>query len=322
MAIKNILAVRSDRFGEFLLNIPAMRALKENFKGSRLTLAVDPYVEGLARALGFVDEVVLWENRRHNWSEILKFSSRIRKDRFDLCVILNPSKDSHLAAFLGGVPVRLGYDRKWGFLLTHKIKDRKTLGEKHEVEYNLDLVSAVGVTTQDTSLRIPLAEAEIARAGEDFKLGASGKIVAIHPWTSDPVKQWPPEFFYSLTKKMLECNGIKIVVIGGKEEAIRAGALFKDMGGQFIDATGKTSLVQLAGLLKNCRLLISCDSGPAHLASCVGTPALVLFRSDLAGKTAKRWGPWGSGNYVIEKSKVTDITPEEVFNKAREALSL
>lgn len=322
MAIKNILAIRNDRFGEFLLNIPALRALKETFKATRLTLAVDPYVEELAQVLGFIDDVIPWENRRHNWGEVLRFSSRIRKNKFDLCVVLNPSRDSHLAAFLGGVPMRLGYDRKWAFLLTHKIKDRKNLGEKHEVEYNLELVNAIGAATQDTSLKLSLTDAQITKARDDFNLGASGKVVAIHPWTSDPVKQWPPNFFYTLAKKLIEYGGIKIVAIGAREELSRAGGLFKDMGEKFVDATGKTSLVELAGVLKNCSLLISCDSGPAHLASCVGTPALVLFRLDLAGKTAKRWGPWGKGHYVIEKDRLFDITVEEVFNKAKEALNL
>jgi len=65
--VNNILCFRNDRFGEFLLNIPALRALKNGFPGSRLTLAVDPYVKELAQRLSFVDEVITWENRRHSF---------------------------------------------------------------------------------------------------------------------------------------------------------------------------------------------------------------------------------------------------------------
>jgi len=58
-----------------------------------------------------------------------------------------------------------------------------------------------------------------------------------------------------------------------------------------------------------------------HLASGVGGRVLALFRNDIQGKTAKRWGPWGEGHYVIEKNNLSDITVDEVFNKAKEMLA-
>jgi len=85
--------------------------------------------------------------------------------------------------------------------------------------------------------------------------------------------------------------------------------------------TGKTTLKQLASLLKKSRLLISGDSGPVHLACAVGTPVIVIFRNDIPGKSAKRWGPWGPGNFIIEKDNLCDITVDEVFSKAKEALN-
>ena len=57
-----------------------------------------------------------------------------------------------------------------------------------------------------------------------------------------------------------------------------------------------------------------------HLAAAVGTPVVALFRNDLAGKTAKRWGPWGEGHVVIEQSSLNDISVVEVFNKIKEKL--
>jgi ADP-heptose:LPS heptosyltransferase len=84
-----------------------------------------------------------------------------------------------------------------------------------------------------------------------------------------------------------------------------------------VDLVNKTSLVELAQVLKQARLLISCDSGPMHLGAAVGTPVVALFRNDLPGKTARRWGPWGPGHAVIEKSRLEDISVEEVLDKAR-----
>ena len=145
-------------------------------------------------------------------------------------------------------------------------------------------------------------------------------LVAIHPWTSDPIKQWPRDYFLELALRLKELAGLKVIIIGGKEEADKSGNLYSAQSG-LINLAGSTTLKQLAALLSRCKLLISGDSGPVHLASGVGGRVLALFRNDIQGKTAKRWGPWGEGHYVIEKNNLSDITVDEVFNKAKEMLA-
>ncbi len=128
-----ILAVRTDRFGEFLLNIPAFRALKNSFPGAHLVLLVNPAVRELAECVECADEVMAWENRRHSFLELWSFSRLLKKKRFDICLIFNPVKEFNLVSFFAGIPMRVGYNRKWGFLLTHKMTDEKCLGRKHDV---------------------------------------------------------------------------------------------------------------------------------------------------------------------------------------------
>ncbi len=105
----------------------------------------------------------------------------------------------------------------------------------------------------------------------------------------------------------------KVLIVGGKEEAQRSFSVFKGMGEEVLDFTGKTTLRELGAILKRCRFLVSGDSGPVHLACAVGTPVVAIFRNDILGKGPKRWGPWGSGNFVIENSSLSLITAEEVF---------
>jgi ADP-heptose:LPS heptosyltransferase len=68
-------------------------------------------------------------------------------------------------------------------------------------------------------------------------------------------------------------------------------------------------------------LLISADSGPVHLASCVGVPVVAIFRNDIPGKSPKRWGPGAKESIVIEKNNLYDITVKEVFEKVKEVLN-
>jgi heptosyltransferase-2 len=302
--INNILAIRNDRFGEFLLIIPALRALKEKYPQANITLAVDAYVAELAGIVEGVNDVIIWDNREHSYGEVFAFSRHLKGRGFDLAVIFNPSEESNQACFLAGIPMRVGYDRKWAFTLTHKIKDEKHLALKHEVEYNLDLVGLIGASTQDKSLKLNVGTSSLLGAVKE------SHVIAIHPWTSDPVKQWPLQRFKELIKRLA---GLDIVLIGGREELEKHRDFFEGLHEITINLTGKTDLIQLAEVLKDVDLLVTGDSGPMHLAAAVGTPVVALFRNDIPGKTARRWGPWGEGHEIIEKAKLEDITVDEVI---------
>lgn len=317
------MAVRNDRFGEFLLNIPALRALKETFPAAKITLVVGEGVKDLAEGLSIADKVLEWDaKKRHGLLERINFIRLLRKQRFDLAVILNPSKVFHVFSYLAGIPLRLGYGRKCGCCLTHKIKDLKHLGQKHEVDYNLELVSLADAQTRNKALSIVLREKDkifIDNLLKKHNITETSKLVALHPFTSDPLKQWPIEKFKALTRRLISELLVKVIIIGGKEEEA-ANASFALLSPEVIDLTGKTTLLESAALLKKMRLLISNDSGPVHLARAVSIPVLAIFRNDLPGKNARRWGPWGEGNIVIEKSDLEQISVDEVFTAARSLL--
>ena len=303
--IKNILVVRTDRFGEFLLNIPALRALKESYPQARLTLAVSPEVKALAECVTYADEVVVWDNN---------FKQELKKRKFGLVLILNPTKEAHWLSFRARIPVRVGYNRKWGFLLNRKIADLKHLGLKHEVEYNLDLAGLAEAKTLERSVSLgklpPFPHPEYDQA------------IAVHPFTSDPLKQWPREKFRELAQRVEQELKLKVVVVGVVKENEGAGReLFEGLGSGIVNLINRTSLIELAQILKSCRLLISCDSGPMHLAAAVGTPVIALFRNDLPGKAAGRWGPWGRGNRVIEAPDLNQISVEKLLGVIKEVLS-
>ncbi len=320
MEIKKILIIRSDRFGEFILNTPAIKAVKNKFPAASIALMVSPVVKEIVEGWPIIDEILVYPKGR--LQGILSLVSEFRKRKFDLAIALNPKKEFHIATFLAGIPVRVGYNRKFGLLLSHKIQDKKHLGQKHEVEYNLELLKAIGINCQDKSLFVSFDRED--EKVVNFVLGERGvsdtdNIIVVHPWTSDSVKQWPLDNFAKLVKSLLKEISLKVIIIGSKEEVGQSEEFCKDKIG-LINLTGKLTLRQLAAFLRRCKLLVSNDSGPVHIAAAVGTPVVALFRSDLPGKSAKRWGPWGQGHIVIEKSNLYDITVDEVFDKVKEVL--
>lgn len=317
--LKKILVVRNDRFGEFILNIPALRALKETFAASRIIAVVDPAAGELAGHIPFVDEIIEWGSREHSLLAKFRFIGLLKEKNIDAAVMLNPSKDFNIFTYLAGIPIRVGYNRKLGFLLTHKMQDEKSRGGKHEIEYNLELVRLIGAQTQDKSLSLPLGTNMVDTAAKELGLEGSQNLVAIHPWTSDAVKQWPLGYFRILAERLAGEPGLKLVIVGAKDEIRKSRELFTDSV-NLTNLTGKTTLIQLAAILKMSQLLISGDSGPVHLSCAVGTPVIAIFRNDIPGKGAKRWGPWGDSHTVIEKSNLCDITPDEVFDRIKERL--
>ena len=315
---RGILLVRTDRIGELLLTTPAFGAVRESFPGAKITLIVKPSSSVVVEGNPCIDSIVKLDpgSDLDSLSKRLRFIRFLGGSGFDMAIIFNPSKFFNIAAFLAGIPVRVGYDRKLGFLLTNAIEDRKYLCEKHEVEYNLELVSLVGAKTDNKSLSLTIDN----NVSKELNIENSDNLVALHPWTSDPIKQWPEKNFYELGKRLIKELNMKVVVIGGKEESGKSAELFNNFDINLNNIAGKTTLKQLAAILKKCKLLVSCDSGPMHLACAVGTPVIAIFRNDIIGKSPKRWGPWGKEHSVTEKNNLFEISVDEVFNKIKEKL--
>lgn len=319
--IKNILVIRNDRFGEFLLNIPVIVALKRHFTSAKIVLAVSSSLDELAKRITLVDGVLVYDSSvSHRFREKFVFLKEIRKRRFDMAVILNPSKEFNIITYLAGIPVRLGYDRKWGFLLNYRIKDKKSEGLKHELHYNLELIKTIGVDFDNSDISFPLEIKD-----EDFPNSKMHEIgiernnfIAVHPWASNPEKEWPLEKFKELALKLSSDFGFKIVVVGGNEEGKRAQEFCSDS--TMIDLTAKTSLVELSGLLKKSRLLVSNDSGPMHLAAVLGAPTVAIFRKRPLSVSARRWGPVGQRNIVIEDDDINSIKVDEVLDGIKKIL--
>lgn len=338
--IRNILVIRTDRMGDVLLNIPAIRALKQTFNAS-VTALFDSSVTELFTGSQEIDKLMPFDAARWKNSAFFRweFLRRLRRGGFDLAVVFNPAKRMHILAYFSGIPLRLGYNRKWGFLLTHKIEDKKFRGEKHEVEYNLDLVRSIGADTTDKDITIPRQNGDerfVDSLLAEHGVASKDLLVAIHPHSSNPAKCWPKERFVQVAGLLHQRFAAKVIIIGGEEEQAAGAEMVSKAACPALNLAGKLTWKQLAAFLRRCRLLISNDSGPAHIAAAVKTPAVVIFGRNIPGAGPLRWRPWGEGNVVLHKNPgcnpcwdrdcpydfkcLTAITPEEVLQVVEEKL--
>jgi heptosyltransferase-2 len=303
---KRILIVRTDRIGDVLLSTPVIKALRDSYPNAYISMMVSPYAKDIVDDNPFLDRVIIYDkNSKHkSWPRSIKFAQNLKKKRFDLALILHPTNRVHLINFFAGIPRRIGYNRKLGFLLTDRIKHTKQLGEKHELEYSLDLVRYLGIEPKDKTLYMPIKEEsekwiDTLFAQEGIK--KTDKLLAIHPGASCPSKIWPPERFAGAADKLAQNYGFKILLVAGPKDIILAQNVIKNMHNPAINLAGKTSVSQLASLLKRCVLFISNDSGPVHIASAVGTPVISIFGRNQKGLSPFRWGPVGKSDCFLHK---------------------
>jgi len=265
-------------------------------------MMVNPAVKGLIEDNPNISEIM-----EYRITSAIELARTLKSKNFDLAIIINPKKEFHMAAFLARIPIRVGFNRKWGFLLTHKVKDLKFLSNKHEVEYNLDLVRAIGIEPKHKKPVLVIRDAFPM-------LDIPEHPVAIHPCTSNPKKKWPEKSFAKLAD-LLTKDGYNTVLISGPDEVASAERVISMMENKPVNLAGKLTLKQLAALLKRCEFLVSCDSGPVHIAAAMETSTVALFGKADLGSRPKRWRPYGQRHIVIQKDKMEDILPEEVVAK-------
>ena len=303
---ERILIVRTDRIGDVLLSTPVIKALRENYPRAHIAMMVSPYAKDIVDGNPYLDEVIIYDkdSAHRSWIASMNFAGDLRKKKFDLTLILHPTNRAHLLAFFSGIPRRVGYDRKLGFLLTDQIEHTKQLGAKHELEYSLDLVRRLGIEPRDKSLFMPIKLESEKWVSELFvreKIAQTDKLLAIHPGASCPSKVWPNERFAWVADKLIAKYKFKALIVAGPKDIGLARNVAENMHEPVINLAGETSLSQLASLLKRCRLFISNDSGPVHIASAVGTPVISIFGRNQPGLSPVRWGPLGLKDRFLHK---------------------
>ncbi len=307
MPFRNILIVRTDRIGDVVLTTPAIKALRQSYPVARISVLVAPATFDLMSGNPYINEILIDDRVRLN-KGLFGFGrlvQELRGKRFDLAVIFHTKRRYNLACAWAGIPYRLGYKNdKFGFLLTHPLKDVRHLGQKHEAQYCLDVLKAVGVEGGELDMFIPLqkpAEEWVGRWQEEHHLKPN-EFIVVHPGASDPAKCWPAANFAALIDRLIERFGLKIVLIGSGATAALAQDILRQSRrqSQVIDLTGRTTLALSASLLRRSCLLISNDSGPVHVAAGVGTAVISLFLRDDPGINPERWRPLGPKSFILQ----------------------
>jgi lipopolysaccharide heptosyltransferase II len=352
---RRILVIRLDLIGDLVLSMVIVRVLKRTYPEAEIDLISVPasakVIEGdpdVTRLLGYDPNI--WRRpqallRGQNWQALRTLLSTLRARDYDLAISVFGKWAAVLAA-LSGAHRTLGFGREsFPGMMTDSVPGKHwTPGEKkHEVDYCLELARAAGATieAEDRYPRLVIpggASAEIEQLLAAEGLKPQHPVIACHVSANNgQSKRWPVPYWATLLDRLVREEQACVVLTGAPGDLPLIEKITRLMSERPINLAGKTSLTQLAALLKRADLLISGDSGPMHMAAAVGTPLIAIHGPTdpaLSGPvshhaTILRSDIWCSPCYQAKETAdcrffttqcMKNITPTQVFTVAREKL--
>lgn len=296
--------------GDLLMATPLLDTLRYHYPNARIEMMVKPAFAELVEGNPSVDEVILIKPKE---KPLLWLAGFFCARRYDLGVLLWSTSKLAFSMALGEIPVRVGEAGRltYSWLFTHKVCRRKYIegdAQSHQVEQMLDYGRILGLDPYHNGLVVPLEHSIGQKAKEKasqllYEAGVKpgemliglhiGKGMDLHS------RSWPVKNFAELADSIYERWGIKVMLTGGQYEVPMVDELSKIVKHPIVNMAGKTTLLELAALISQCKLFICPDSGPGHIAAARGIPTVSIFA--LKSDFPSRWRPYGAPSEIVRK---------------------
>ncbi|MEN6451005.1 MAG: glycosyltransferase family 9 protein [Thermoguttaceae bacterium] len=307
---RRVLCVRLDSLGDVLMTTPALFALKQAVRRRRLTLLTSTAGARLASLLPDVDDCIAYDApwmkaspQRSSADLDIELIRRISEEHFDAAVIFTVFTQNPLPAALmcqlAGVPLRLAHCRENPYqLLTDWVREEEPETTiRHEVRRQLDLVETIDCSAPDDRLRLsvpPAASERIAPMLRRSGIDTDQPWIVVHPGGSAPSRRYPPELYAEVAATLSRRHGLQLVFSGVEHERAIVEAVRTATSGHTLSLVGRLELAELAALLAAAPLLLTNNTGPAHIAAALGTPVV-----DLYALTNPQHTPWKTPQRVL-----------------------
>ena len=346
MAIETekILIVRADRLGDVILTLPVIYALRRAFPRAAISMLLQHYTGAIIEGHPEVADI-LWYDADGRPVPFLSMLRTIRARRFDAVVVVRPTARLAWLMFLARIRIRIGTGyRYYSLLFTKRVYEHRKDAQRHELEYNLNLLLPLGVGGQTSGEPVEYG-IQVSSADDQATLDmlasrgiAPGRPFAvIHPGSGGSAREWQIGNLGDLGTRLWVQKKLPIVLTGNAMERERAENLARQIGSGAVSLAGELTMKQLAALLRRASVWIGHSTGPLHLAVALGTPVVGLY-SQLTPMSPRRWGPYTTLSRVHVPDKPVDcslcedgtlghcpcmdtITVNEVFRSVLDLLS-
>jgi heptosyltransferase-2 len=299
-----ILVLAPNWLGDAVMALPAMADVRRQYPSARIIAAARASVAPLLSMAPAIDEVLTlgWRGRALDRATRANDVAAMRAASPDAAILLPNSFAAAWLVHQARVPERWGYARDVRRLLLTRAVPRAPRG-LHQGAYYQHLVRALGVATGPLEPVLEVPDAALASARRllrDAGWPDAQPFAAIAPGAAyGTAKRWLPSHFATLIAQLAE-NGVgghlkrtvplRSVLVGSAADAETTRLIADVLPGaaraSMLDLTGRTSLPELAAILRLARVCISNDSGAMHVAGAVGTPVAALFGPTCDRETA------------------------------------
>ena len=304
-SVERILIRGVNWLGDAVMTTPALLRLRQSHPAARITLLTHSKLAGLWQGHPAIDTVATFADDEGPWS----IARRLRGEKFEVALVLPNSHRSALEMWLAAIPRRVGYARPWrNWLLTELLAPaseavamhKRSDGEinrliqqgsasipppatAHQIFHYLQLAAALGANPEPVAPQLAVPETALANFTAKFKLAADSPadspLFGLNPFAEyGPAKRWPEERFTKAAVQIQRRTNCRWLIFGLKSDGETAARLAGKIPGA-INLAGATKLDELCAALKLCRVLLTNDSGPMHVAAALGTPVVALFGS-------------------------------------------
>jgi ADP-heptose:LPS heptosyltransferase len=321
---RRVAVVRPSRLGDLVCATPALRALRAALPRAEIVLITLPLLRDLAVRLPSLDGYVafpgypglaeqLFDARR-----TLGFFAQMQAAELDLAVQMHES-----GIYSNPFTLMLGARVTAGFVRPGDGPGRLDAAlpiprQGHEIDRLLALADFLGAFPQGRHTDFPLWPGDRTTAAA-LLAGVEEPLIGVHPGARNPARIWNPQELGVAAAGLRHLYGGTVVVLAGPGEEDLAGAVAGAAGRPCLTLAGRTPLSVLGAVIDRLAVLIGNDSGPAHVAYALGTPAVVVCD----GSSLERYGPPVEGPFrVVTAAHLEQLSVNEVLSAAAELIRL
>lgn len=333
--IKKILIIKPSALGDIVLAMPAVCCLAENFPDAQIHWFVRPEFAPLVEKHKCINKIIIFDRRKlGKWwykpsafAELVRLIRQLREEKYDLVFDLQGRFRSAIFGWFSGCKKRIGIAKTQeltGIFYTQKVE--QTPSSVHLVDFFLDIVRSAGAKKGKIEFGLkpqPAATADIQNILSENNVQKDNYAVFVPGATVD-VKKWPIDNFAALAEKIYKKYQYTIIGAGVNSETEIVEKLKKITGVPLLNLAGKTSILQLIALLAGAKIVVSNDTGPAHIAAALGVPMVLIFGHTNPLRVGPYGRPWavaavdgnnrgGQVESTIAEHDIKNVSVESVF---------
>lgn len=304
---KKILLIELAGIGDTVLSSPAIRNLRRSYPDSFIYLLTFAGPAELIQKSPYLDRIFVFHKGLKGFFNNILVLNELRGLHIDVAINLYQHYTFrgiiNMVLLLKFIRPKKSLGRNTdgkGFFYDIKIED-KIDTERHDVEYKLDLIQALGCDIKERELEVWFDDSDTKKVKEFFEENSilnSDFLIGINPGGHRPAHRWNWENFAKVAEVLAKRYRAKIVITGAKDENWLAKRI-SQVSTQLIDASDRLSLTQLIALIRRCNLYISNDTAPMHIANALKTPLVAIM-----GPGVMKTSPYQKNNCIILRKDV------------------